>query len=385
MLAKGSVAREDIWNLSDRLKIVSNASLPVSKENLFDGTGIDEADREKVIHAMEKNEELKETEDGLYQASICTFSDFVKSSNLKDTRKKLLMLRIDGASLKEIARDSGVTRENVRICERIALTRAILAEPFSHGAHEPLYDKRVFVDHFYMPFLNNVKLEDKFRTYLEKHDPAFLSAEYFYMRLFPNKTKNIKKKSLFDYVSGRVKQIPDTIMKCLIKFYHPVFTDDGCVFKDYNGDFFVNLLKRYPSLKITTLYDLYESKEHVIEPFSKESCKKSSSYFFYIFTLNRNVIHCGSGRIRYYDIDKYKKKIPDVMSKLIISKTGKMAADVIFDENKDLLSEIDIHNGYELHAIMRKANVIPSSITLGKMPILFIDPPLENSVGKKLD
>lgn len=374
MLAKGTVAREDIWDLSDRLKIVSNASVPREKDELFAGTGIKAADREEIIHAMVKNKELKETEEGQFQSSIRTFSDFVKSSNLKDTRKNLLMLRIDGASFKEIAHDSGVTRENVRICERIALTRAILAEPFSHGAHEPLYDKRIFVDHFYMPFLNNVKLEDKFRVYLESHDPAFLSAEYFYMRLFPDKTKNVKKKMLFDYVSGRVEQIPEPIMRCIIDFYHPVFTDDGCVFKGYNGAFFVNVLKRYPSLKISTLHELYEEKKHVIEPMPKERCKKNTRYFSYIFTLNRDVIRCGSGKIRYYDIDKYIDKIPEVMSKLVLSKTGRMTADIIFEENKELLSEIDIRNGYELHAIMRKEKIAPPSITLGKMPILYVDP-----------
>ena len=374
MKKTNQVLEENNWSLADRMKIVSNAASPANEEHLFIGTDIPEEDQKTVLNVLLRNEVLQETADGICQASLKTFYEFIRDGSLNDSRKQLLLMRINGASLKEIAQKSNVSRENIRISEKIALTKAITGKPFSHGAQEPLYDKRIFKDHFYMDLLDNVKLEENFRAFLVKKDSAFYSAEYFYMRLYPEKRRNVEKKSLFRYLENHLDLVPKPVMNCIIEYYHPVFTDDGKIFKEYNGEFFLDVLKRYPRLKITELQKIYKEKKYVIEPFPVEREKKNARYFSYVFTLNRNVLRCDIGMIRYYDTNRYIRQVPGIIAHLKFpEKKGMVSANEVFALNKEILEEIDIHNGYELHALMRKTNQVPLGVWLGKMPVLYVE------------
>lgn len=290
-----------------------------------------------------------------YYMSYPSFTDVLKT--YKDERAvQTIALRIEGKTLEEIAQiQGGLTRERVRQIESNCM-RQLFAE-----CGQMDEDKYEYIYTTY--HLNNELME----SYLCFSKETVYFLEYKYKGT--NKKQPVDERILDDPL------IPDSLKKKIEKFIFskkirigneyveakrhlvedalfPIFckeTISGIDFINQYNEFVTESQK--PELLITQ--DLVRSRMN-----------KYASSPKILWTLNQ--------KMRYYDIEAIDKAAFLERLKLDRYHDVEISAKKILNDNRELMAEYDIRNGYELHNIFKKI-LTPSDcpgLELGRTPIL---------------
>ena len=292
---------------------------------------------------------------------LVSFRDYIET--LKEPEKNLILKRIDGITLAQLSKESGLSAEGIRKKEKKILNE-IRKET----------GKIRFTEEEYGFVFSQVSFDPDFWEYAVSVYPEMKSARY-YCAHFLNPETNLKKKDILTGISGNMDKVPDKLMNCIIDYYDPVILENGMVYRDYNADLIAELLRELGPKTITELEQMHLEGTFVQRYGKFSPYEKDYNYFVSSFPYCKNVIRTGKKPVyRFYDYERYRNKIGLVLSKLIFpEEEQKIHAGKVYELNKKALKKIGIKNGYELHSLIRKRTVkVPKGFKPGKFPMIYI-------------
>ena len=364
--------------------ILMNIGESIDKTTFAKSVSIPEDDLDLAIAAYIDTGNVVKTDDK-YCFSSMYFYDYLKNCDLNEEAKSLILKRIHGSTLQDIADDIGKTRETARLEEKNALK--LIEDGFVIDGQHKSFHEYLFLDEQLLSAVRNVKYDKDFYVLITDHHPEFAGARYFLSKFKKEPVRPDAQINIINAVSGNINILPKWFIDELISYYHPVIIENGAVFSRYDGDALTEILKLHGPLKTRDLMDIYSSGAYLlngddeIEGYDKSKPETADGirYFTYIYPLHSDVIRTGKhGELRYYNTQKYKNKIEQVIKSLKypdgIRKGTKISTKDVFDLNTDMLAKINIKNEYELHSLMRcHKEYVPANIHLKRIPMIEID------------
>lgn len=314
--------------------------------------------------------------DGKYTSRPIWFIDFVKSCDIPDKDKNIILSRLSGVRLKDLAEENGCTAENMRLIEGRILDK--IHEPFKTNFYKINYGSFIFKDNLFDDVFSNVNFDTEFLAYLKNANISVYGAYRYFYTYF--KKMDFDRTDIMTFLSESPALIPDEMRTAVLDFYKPIIFDNGKVFPKYKGAAYAEILRLDGPMTFDELIKAKAEGKHIAYDPKNEAVdyETEEKYLRTIFTQNEHVIRTGGNTLRYYDKKGAKDDILAVIKKLdFMGKTGKMTTAKLFNRNKDELKAVDIRNMYELHSIMRYLKKeLPkgelSNIEMKKMPTVVI-------------
>ena len=290
-----------------------------------------------------------------YFLSYPSFADVLKT--YKDERSvQVINLRIEGTTLEEIAQiQGGLTRERVRQIEAKCMRRLFT----EYGKLDE--DKYEYIYTTYD--LNNELME----RYLGFSKETVYFLEYKYKGT--NKKQPVDERVLDDPlipVSVK-KRIEKYILSQKIRIGNEYVEAKRHLVEDALFPIFCNdtvscseFIEKYNEfVKENQRPELLIAQDNI-----RTRINKYASSHKILWTLNQ--------KMRYYDVEAINKAAFLERLNLKQYKNVEISAKIIFDENIELMEELDIRNEYELHNLFKKI-LVPSDcpgLELGRTPIM---------------
>ena len=364
--------------------ILRNTGKSIDKKIFAESIDVSEEDLESFINPYIKSGNIKLAGSKIKFTSMY-FYDYLTACDLDEKSKNLILQRINGSTLQDIANSIEKTRETARLEEKNILQ--IIEDNFTVNGKKTAFHSYLFLDEQLESAIKNVKFDKGFYLTVSKKHPEFAGAKYFLSKFKKEKENDDIQTNIINAVSGNIDMLPSWFLDELIDYYHPAIIENGAVFSRYDGDALTEILKLHGPLKTRDLMDIYASGAYLlngddeIEGYDKNKPKTDDGlrYFTYIYPLHSDVIRTGKhGELRYYDTQKHKNKIEKTITSLkypdIANQSNKINIKPVFELNKEALKKIDINNEYELHSLMRRyEEYIPQNITMKRIPMIQFD------------
>lgn len=283
-------------------------------------------------------ENKSEEKQNIEECVTMTLNDYLSSDF---NRKEILLLRLEGKSLKEVGDEFGITRERVRqIVNKIVNTMPSIYEvqKYSEVFSKYMISKEIFIN----VFCSDGRVYELLTLVSKKGDLDI--SKHILEGDFDEKAKQ--------YIIGNSRR----------------FIEKGN-YKKLPREYIIGeILQRNEHLqKYFSLEDIYYLYNEEIEDYPKLSI---SSIRGLDSLLDRcsNVIFSFKEGYRFHSID-YTKEIGDKLIEIILSiSDGAYSMNYIYENNLETMKKLDILNGSELHYFIKKYVDIVENINLGRNP-----------------
>ena len=283
-------------------------------------------------------ENKREEKQNIEECVTMTLNDYLSSDF---NRKEILLLRLEGKSLKEVGDEFGITRERVRqIVNKIVNTMPSIYEvqKYSEVFSKYMISKEIFINIFCsdgrvyeLLTLVSKKGELDISKYILEGDFDEKAKQYIIANSRRFIEKGNYKKLPREYIIGEILQRN----KHLQKYFS---LED--IYYLYNEE-----IEDYPKLSISSIRGL----DSLLDRCS-------------------NVIFSFKEGYRFHSID-YTKEIGDKLIEIILSiSDGAYSMNYIYENNLETMEKLDILNGSELHYFIKKYVDIVENINLGRNP-----------------
>lgn len=323
----------------EKISIIKLKNLLTLKKNYPIGNYINELneliDDSQVCRCME----------GIYYKNL-TLDEYLLT--IEDSKKRMMLYqKFKGQSLEAISKQYDLTRERVRqIIVKEMSKFPLLKEDFYKEYFEKYeWKKEVFIRCFNESEMTWYYLSQRYQMGEELVDNLLKDEEFPLIR-----RKNLAECLKYIEVLGEeIKEDPNEILNLILlkKAIKPIGTDE--------------LMKIYNDVILNSNLD----KKYLIDEIRNFEGKLQRSKY------------CISGiksMVRYYDIEKIgseeKEKIIYMLNDYDI---GEYSTLIFFNENIDLMEELDIADEYELHNLLRNLDLkCDKEIIYSKMPHILI-------------
>lgn len=283
-------------------------------------------------------ENKSEEKQNIEECVTMTLNDYLSSDF---NRKEILLLRLEGKSLKEVGDEFGITRERVRqIVNKIVNTMPSIYEvqKYSEVFSKYMISKEIFIN----VFCSDGRVYELLTLVSKKGDLDI--SKHILEGDFDEKAKQ--------YIIANSRR----------------FIEKGN-YKKLSREYIIGeILQRNEHLqKYFSLEDIYYLYNEEIEDYPKLSI---SSIRGLDSLLDRcsNVIFSFKEGYRFHSID-YTKEIGDKLIEIILSiSDGAYSMNYIYENNLETMKKLDILNGSELHYFIKKYVDIVENINLGRNP-----------------
>ena len=336
------------------------------------------------LEQLEEDDDYRFVQERIYRV-FRSFVDYVE--DLPDERnKKIILGRMQGKTLADMADAIGITRERVRQIENKFWRKArLVSELFEEDKYVPLYEKyRIGARLFRVIFeessvtwyivCNRSDRENKFAAHKEKLVGSDRDADVKCSQIEDGYLKDIElavyDESLNDEVRQAIHQYfkneEDASFVQIGMEKIPARRED---IEDY-------VLRNYcqDEMFIDDFYELYNDvlvnagcdREELMATESVRRTRENR------ISANPYVLWSYKRRMRYYNVDAYDFGKFFRQLKLDRFVDIEISTRKLMLEFPDLMVKYDIRNEYELHNLMKKqgADVLYGDLVFGKMPML---------------
>lgn len=283
------------------------------------------------------------------------------AATLKDVREKnILIMRLNGDTLEEIAQFFNLTRERIRQILWRTL-RKIRHLNFEEDKYRYLFENYYISKSLFMKIFNESEI-----TY-----------NYLKHREYQKNEKSPLGKVFYDdNVSDEIK---DQIRKTTAIEQNYVLID-GEEISRQKIQILTYFMKDKPTMKYQDLFEKYNLfvHEHKLDDFAIPSILRLQN----MCLLSPYILILGKSTAKYYNINarSYERMFHEL--NLIQYDNMEISAQLLFKKHNELLScpYYDIHNAYEFHSLIRKLHVmynlsnsyanVPQKITFLRNPMI---------------
>ena len=290
------------------------------------------------LNKLKNDNKIELSMDGI-KIKKTSIMDYINSID-DEKRKNIMTMRLNGSTLEEIGTHEGVTRERIR-----QISTKFLAEipDVKESKYKNLFEKYNFNEEEFCKIYNEPKYT------------------YYYLKLACDSgdtdlIAGLDSIDFNDYQKSIIRKLRNIISVFgrntngskneIIKILSEEYAMDGIAIDDFTK-IYNNFVKENPNV------DLDLSDDRSIEG---------------ILSRQDNIIFDFGRRFRYIDISSIEKSLINRLKNAINLEDGYYSTLVIFNDNPDLMKEIDIRNEYELHSFMKKNQDIFTNIRFDRMP-----------------
>lgn len=268
-------------------------------------------------------------------------------SNLKKKEwQDVITKSFEGESFADIGKEKGVSREWVRQVFNKAMKQIpkVKEDMYSHFITKYDWDAKNFCEVFGVDRIVYGYLILKYQLGTEE------IAELLENDVLSEKQKQILKKNL-KLITYKNETIPDSRMKLL----ELILKTENHILNSFQ---IIKIYNEAVEKKIAnTRLEKIEEKDHrLVEAMLDRSNYAVASY-------NRSY--------RYYDFKLLSDKDKEDLIDMLNVENGIYSAALFFENNAQLMLDLDIQNEYELHNILKRI-VVKENITFGRMPDILI-------------
>lgn len=264
---------------------------------------------------------------------------------MPERTKKIIELRLTGMTLRNIGNKFGLTRERIRqIIER---------------------------EYKRLPFVN----EDKFKSYYEEYDfseeefcKIFLEPKQTYYYLFDKYDKGSK-----DFYEIENDYLLTKEMVIRIKeLKNEIYINNEFIVGNRDGVLKYVLKSVDSNIRVDDLFSLFNKA--LINDFNKYNILGFDNIHNLEALLERKTwsISGANKTFRYYEPKLVEKADLEQIKEILLSNQGFYSTIYFFQNNKELMEQIDIRNEQELHNFLRNY-IHDSSIEYLRMPNILIN------------
>lgn len=264
---------------------------------------------------------------------------------MPERTKKIIELRLTGMTLRNIGNKFGLTRERIRqIIER---------------------------EYKRLPFVN----EDKFKSYYEEYDfseeefcKIFLEPKQTYYYLFDKYDKGSK-----DFYEIENDYLLTKEMVIRIKeLKNEIYINNEFIVGNRDGVLKYVLKSVDSNIRVDDLFSLFNKA--LINDFNKYNILGFDNIHNLEALLERKAwsISGANKTFRYYEPKLVEKADLEQIKEILLSNQGFYSTIYFFQNNKELMEQIDIRNEQELHNFLRNY-IHDSSIEYLRMPNILIN------------
>ncbi len=294
------------------------------------------------ISKLERENKIKVIDEKI---SLIFPSILLRIQDLNEQHKNILLERLSGQTLKQVGDKYNLTRERIR---QIIEKEYMKIEKVAEDKYKHIYEKYDLSENEFLTIFNEKKstyyyLFDKYQK--GKLNFVELEKEYFNNEDILKRIKSLKKEIYIDnmYIIGDRANVTKYYLK--YKCNNEIKVKD--LFYRIN-DFIINDLSNY---KI----DIYESI-HNLEGFLERQswCISGNKY-----------------NIRYYEMELLSENDLINLKEMLNVEYGLYSSLYFYENNKDLMEELNIKNEQELHNLLRNL-IFLDNVTYLRMPNILI-------------
>lgn len=293
---------------------------------------------------LEKNKVIKKNQTSYYLI-YPTFQSYLATYK-KEKYRYIIAEKLKGRTLETIGHDIEITRERVR---------QIVAKVFTN-----------------LPLVE----EDRYRELFEQYDFSLSS----FCHIFKvDSTTYYYLKERYNMGSHELAELLDTNLlmdeqkQALRKACHMIPYYGENVFITKSSLFEAILKQRKVQTSIEDLAQEYNQiiKNYHLEEKTERIDLNSLRNMEAVLSRSKNVVLSLNRMYRYYDFSRLTESDINCLQKTLILNAGAYSAGFIFRNKSNLMMNLDIHNEYELHNILRSINKDPK-IVFTRMPDFLI-------------
>ncbi|MDX8289122.1 hypothetical protein SLL00_04935 [Metabacillus indicus] len=348
---KGSVSYSEILNYTSEYIYNLNFNQSITIVELRDtltekyNLNTDEI-LNRIIIDLQTAKKIKYTSIGI-KKHVYTLMEYLKNDF---DNKELFLMRLEGKSFQQLATRFGYSRQgSLNVFKRVMAKLPTLEEEYKYGeifSHYHieeelfcnLYDEVTIVYNF---------LDNKFEKQ-EKRCESIL--DNYQSMNFNDKQK--------DYI---------------LAHYNCFITSNGEIKEFSKINIFNEVLKKFHYEKMRNEDILVRYNDYVIKNNFPDSLKGDINSIRGMAERNNFIIRCKSNYFRYYDFDVIEGHLLKKIKELMLLERGVYSTKKLFNENSELMKDLDIRTEYELHNLLRRYINTPQ-VKFTRMP--------EFSIGK---
>ena len=290
------------------------------------------------LNKLKKENKIEISMDGIKVKKI-SITDYIKSLD-DEKRKNIMTMRLNGSTLEEIGIKEGVTRERIRQIS----TKFLSSLPdVKESKYKNIYEKYSFSETEFCKIFNESK------------------STYYYLKLAYDSGNNdiiegLETLDFNEYQKSIIRKLRNIInifgKNCngskndIIKILSEEYAQDGMTFEDFTK-VYNNFVRGHSDI------DLELSDDRSIEG---------------ILGRQENIVFDFGRKFRYVDLSSICKSIINKLNNVINLEDGYYSTLVIFNNNLDLMNELDIRTEYELHSFLKKNQNDFPNIKFDRMP-----------------
>lgn len=290
------------------------------------------------LNKLKNENKIELSMDGIKVKKISVM-EYINSLD-DEKRKNIMTMRLNGSTLEEIGTKEGVTRERIRQIS----TKFLAGIPdVKESKYKNIFEKYNFCENEFCKIFNEPR------------------TTYYYLKLacdsgdidiidglentdFNENQKNTirKLKNIISVFGKNCNGSKNEVVKILSEEY----ASDGITFEDF-----------------TKIYNNFvrENKDVELELSDERSIEG-------ILGRQDNIIFDFGRKFRYVDLSLIDKSVINKINSVIGLEEGYYSTLVIFNDNQDLMKELDIRNEYELHSFLKKKQEDFTNIKFDRMP-----------------
>jgi|GEM_PF-5666867 len=290
------------------------------------------------LNTLKNENKIEISMDGIKVKKISVM-DYINSLD-DEKRKNIMTMRLNGSTLEEIGTNEGVTRERIR-----QISKKFLAgmPDVKESKYKNIFEKYNFSENEFCKIFNESK------------------TTYYYLKLVcdsgnvdiidgldsidfneSQKNKIRKLKNILNIFGKNCNISKNEVIKILSEEY----ASDGITFEDF-----------------TKIYNNFVRDNNDVELELSDDRSIEG-----ILGRLDNIIFDFGRRFRYVDLSLLDKSIINKLNNVINLEDGYYSTLVIFNDNRDLMKELDIRNEYELHSFLKKKHEDFPNVKFDRMP-----------------
>ena len=296
-------------------------------------------------------------DNNLYSVNYPPFLKWVEDSELREREKLILKLRVKGTTLLECSEQLELTQGRIRqICTRLLSKKPIVSEDkykYWFETYELNYDT-----------FNQIFGIDK--------------AGYNYLMIM-----YIKGNKSLDEIKDD-PNLNDVYLNAIEKYQ---YKDSILIGDEYvpsrRANIFKKMIQEIATVNTVTFKDFFEQYNSFLENnhLDKDIFGYTSEGNYETKIMRSNITLCKCGKkFRYYPIKECD--IESLVRSLEFGKynNSKISSLQLFEDNKELMDEYNLQDGFELHNLLKKTktiwkDIIDEKVTLSRMPYIIIGNP----------
>lgn len=264
---------------------------------------------------------------------------YVKRWSLKDVlafdfpNKDTYLMRLDGVSVREIGKSTGVSRTTV-----LTYVSRINANFIPHYLKENSYSK--YITKYNMP-------RDTFQYVFQLDDDVI---SYLYNKFETNDFSTNVEAIVKDHI------LTKEALSRLLYFEKMFINSEGNVVTQSSTNLFEDLVYRYKdqSFALESFYEIYmnELTTNPVLNIKPTDIRRFESIIDNSYSVVKSIKH----QFRYYDTNITQDTI-NIINNILSTLKGSYGLQFVYENHKKTLSKIGLINGYELGSLMNKVGL----------------------------